>query len=87
MGFPDVALERVIPSDVIRTFGKVLLVEDLEPNFHKSIASLLDRSHLRDTVANLDLVSQFLVLRDGWVPSVSHGPLVNTELKIQGKHE
>ena len=54
---------------------------DLKSNLDEGIASLLDRAHLRDTVTDLDLMCQLLVFRDGGVPSVSHGPFINTELQ------
>lgn len=53
LGLADVALERVVPRDVVRALGEVLLVLDLEADAEERLARVLVVAHLGDAVADL----------------------------------
>ena len=77
----DVALERVVPRDRVRTVREVLLVLDLEADLDDCLARLRERAHLGDAVPDLNPVRDLLVLGDRGVPLVRHAPLVHAELQ------
>lgn len=77
--------DGVVPGDLVSTVGKVLLVLDLEANGLERVSGILDGAHLGDSVADLDAVSDSLVLGVGRVPGVGHAPLVDTELSALKK--
>ena len=81
MRLKDIAFERVVPRNLIGPLREVFLVEDLEADVYQRLTSLRDGPHLGDAVADLDLVRELLVLRDGRVPLVGHAPFVDTELR------
>lgn len=56
-----IALERVIPRDLVRPFREVLLVLNLEAHTDKCLSRLADGPHLGDTVPDLDTVRELLM--------------------------
>ena len=80
LGFAEITLKRVIPGDLVRSLSQIFLVLDVEADSLEGLTSLLNRAHLGDTVAQLDLVGKLLVRGVGGVPAVGHAPFVDTEL-------
>ena len=78
--FADITLEGVIPGDFVRAVGEIFFVQDVETDGFESGAGFVEVAHFGDTVSEFDLVSEFFVLGDRWVPRVSHAPFVYTEL-------
>src|SRR6266567_37 len=80
LGFEDVTFKRIIPRHCIGTLRQVFLVLDVETDGFDSCSRLGQGAHFRDTITQLDLMSQGLVFWDGWIPTIRHTPLVDTKL-------
>lgn len=71
--------ERVVPRDLVRTVGQVLIVDEVETGVADSLKTLRNPDHVGYTITLLDTKTDLAVLSVVVVILVSHEPLVDTE--------
>lgn len=72
----DIALERVVPLDLVVGLTHVLVLLDRKADGFEGLETILDGEHLGDTVADFEAADDAEVFRVGRVILVGHDPFV-----------
>ena len=75
----DIALQGVVPLDLVLGFAHVLMFLDREADSLQSLEAVLARHHLGDAVADLQSTDDSQVFWVGGVVLVSHDPFVTAK--------